>query len=199
MKTESESYADYLEEKYLPGRDLYLNRLFYPRIYREVGEGPVVDLGFGAGAFLRFLKSKNRACLGIDSNPKFVELAKDFDVGLDDITKLATLTAPIENAVTDNVLEHLTPEQIKSFFKALSEKLSRTGRLIAIVPDAKGYEKDPTHQTFVTREFLEPICSAYNLTIEKYFCYPFNSRAVGKVFYLNMQILVISHAQKKSR
>lgn len=194
MQTESESYAEYLEEKYLPGRDLYLNKLFYPRVYRELGDGSVVDLGFGAGAFLRFLKGRDRACQGIDSNARFVEMAADFEVTLDDITKLDTLTAPIENAVTDNVLEHLSPEQIDAFFSVFSQKISKTGRLIAIVPDAKGYEKDPTHVTFVTRKFLEPLCAKYGLKVEKFFCYPFNSRAVGKVFYLNMQIFVITKA-----
>lgn len=194
MKTESESYADYLEEKYLPGRNLYLNRLFYPRVYRELGDGSVVDLGFGAGAFLRFLKSKNRKSFGIDSNPRFVELAKGFNVSQDDITQLKTLSAPIHNAVTDNVLEHLTLAQIETFFKVFSQKLASDGRLVAIVPDAKGYEKDPTHQTFVTRELLEPICAANGLKVSKFFCYPFNSRAVGKLFYLNMQIFVITKA-----
>lgn len=195
MKTESESYAEYLEEKYLPGRDLYLNKLFYPRVYRELGEGPVIDLGFGAGAFLRFLHAKGRIVQGIDSNQRFVELASEFNVNLDDITKLDSLKQPIQNAVTDNVLEHLSLEQIKAFFNVFSQKLAANGRLVAIVPDAKGYEKDPTHVTFVTREILEPICQSNGLRISNFFCYPFNSRAVGKVFYLNMQIFVITKAQ----
>jgi len=193
VKTEADAYADYLEEKYLPGRDLYLNRLFYPRIYRELTDGPVLDLGFGAGAFLRFLKSRGRQTSAIDSNQRFVDQARSsgFEVSLDDITQLNSVKTPVKNAVTDNVLEHLTLPQIESFFAVLATKLDPGGRLIAIVPDAKGYEKDPTHQTFVTQALLDPVCRANGLRISKYFCFPFNSRRVGKFFYLNMQILVI--------
>lgn len=198
MKTETDAYADYLEDKYLPGRDVYLQRFFYPKIYAELGPGPVLDIGFGAGAFLKFLRAKKRTASGIDSNPRFVERAKagGFDVALDDMTTLKTASGQLANIVTDNVLEHLTMPQIEAFFKIASNKLAPAGRLICIVPDIKGYEKDPTHQTFVTQELLGPICKANDLTIETYFCYPFNSRAIGKVFYLNMQIMVIGRASK---
>lgn len=196
METRSEDYSDYLEEKYLPGRDIYLNRLFYPRIFKELRSGSVLDLGFGAGAFLKFASAKGRLVSGIDSNQNFVDKAKAsrFDVSLDDITTLSSVNSPIENAVTDNVLEHLEDDQIKAFFQTLSSKLSPDGRLIAIVPDAKGYKKDPTHRTFITKEYLAPICSDNGLIIPKYFCFPFNSRMVGKFFYLNMQILVIERS-----
>ena len=196
MKTDTDTYAEYLEEKYLPGRDLYLNKFFYPRIYRELGDGEVIDLGFGTGAFLRFLTSKQHVSKGIDSNPRFVEIANEFNVALDDITELNTLTTPIENAVVDNVLEHLTLEQITDFFRVFSSKLAANGRLVAIVPDAKGYQKDPTHLTFVTPSILQPICKEFGLKIDKKFCYPFNSRFVGKFFYLNMQVIVITRVEK---
>jgi len=193
METKSDDYSEYLEEKYLPGRDIYLNRLFYPRVFNELGEGSILDLGFGAGAFLKFASGKGRKVTGIDSNDSFVAKAKDqgFKVALDDITTLSTISGSIENAVTDNVLEHLEEHQIDSFFKAFNSKLAPGGRLVAIVPDAKGYEKDPTHRTFVTQEYLTPICKKHGLTIRKYFCFPFNNRTIGKFFYLNMQIFVI--------
>ncbi|NNE57008.1 MAG: class I SAM-dependent methyltransferase [Hellea sp.] len=194
METESEAYSEYLEEKYLPGRDLYLNRLFYPRILKELGEGPIVDLGFGAGAFLKFARKKSRNISGIDSNPAFVDtaLSQGFDVALDDITKLATVSQ-IENAVCDNVLEHLTAEQLEAVFSVVKDKLATNGKFVAIVPDKQGYKKDPTHRTFIDPGFLEPLCQRHELQIGKTFCYPFNSRTAGKYFYLNMQIFVITH------
>jgi len=193
METQTDEYSEYLEEKYLPGRDIYLNKFFYPRIYNELGTGPVLDLGFGAGAFLKFLAKKNRAIHGIDSNQRFVDQAmkQGFKVAVDDITKLNTIETPIKNAVVDNVLEHLSEDQIDMFFETLAAKSDQTLRLIAIVPDAKGYDKDPTHRTFITGDQLRPICKKHGFAIKKYFCYPFNSRAIGKVFYLNMQVLVI--------
>ena len=39
METDSEDYSEYLEQKYLPGRDIYLHKFFYTRIARELGSG----------------------------------------------------------------------------------------------------------------------------------------------------------------
>ena len=201
METDSEDYSEYLEQKYLPGRDIYLHKFFYTRIARELGSGSVYDLGFGTGSFLKFLRNHQYETFGIDSNQTFVDQAKarGFQVACDDITSLSTLPNNVGNAVIDNVLEHLSRDQIDSFLKALAPKLGPEGKLIAIVPDKKGFEKDPTHVTFVTQAILEKMLPAHGLKIENYFCFPFNSRNVGKFFYLNMQILIIcrNHSPKE--
>src|ERR1035438_2597601 len=104
METNSEDYKKHLEEKYLPGRDLYLNHFFYPKILKLFSMEEINDLGFGTGAFLRYLKSKNRSCSGIDSNPFLVQLNKrnGFEVREDDLTILKTITNQMKNAICDN-------------------------------------------------------------------------------------------------
>ena len=194
MKTDSSDYSEYLEDKYLPGRDVYLHKLFYPRIVKELDTSKtVIDLGFGAGSFLKFLRAHNINGFGIDSNAQFVEQsqANGFDTALDDITKLSTLPSKVDNVISDNVLEHLNMEQLESVFARLSEKLTPSGQFVAIVPDKKGFEKDPTHETFISKPLIEDLSKRNDLGLKKSFCFPFNSRFVGRFFYLNMQIFVI--------
>lgn len=193
METNSEDYKKHLEEKYLPGRDMYLNTFFYPKIVKQFNKGPVVDLGFGTGAFLRYLKSKGYEFSGIDSNPYLVDMNKKngLDVSLDDVTVLSSISKPIQNAICDNVLEHLDMEQINSFFAACKSKYAKDGILVVIVPDKKGYQRDPTHKTFVTKEIISDFCKKHGVQLKDSFCHPFNSRFVGSILYLNMQVFVM--------
>lgn len=194
MDTNEESYKEHLEEKYLPGRDKYLQWFFFPKLLKQFTDGNVLDLGFGTGVFLRFLKFKNKTFSGIDSNPFLVEeLAKQgFSVKLDDITKLDTVIGPVKNAITDNVLEHLDLEQIDNVFSSLKQKMAKDGVLVVIVPLEKGYKRDPTHKTFVNKELIEQMCSKYQIKLHKHFFHPINIKGVGKWFYLNMQVYVLT-------
>lgn len=193
MQTKDEAYKEHLEEKYLPGRDKYLQWFFFPKLVKQFTDGHILDLGFGTGGFLRFLKSKNKTFSGIDSNPFLVEeISKQgFAVTLDDITKLDTVVTPINNAITDNVLEHLDLNQIDSVFNALKQKMTTGGILVVIVPLEKGYQRDPTHKTFVNKEIMQQMCDKYNLRLKKRFYHPINLSGVGKWLYLNMQVYVI--------
>jgi hypothetical protein len=193
MQTKDEAYKEHLEEKYLPGRDKYLQLFFFPKLVKQFTDGHILDLGFGTGGFLRFLKSKNKMFSGIDSNPYLVdEISKQgFAVTLDDITKLDTVVTPIHNAITDNVLEHLDLNQIDSVFNALKQKMTTGGILVVIVPLEKGYQRDPTHKTFVNKEIMQQMCDKYDLSLKKRFYHPINLSGVGKWLYLNMQVYVI--------
>lgn len=195
METNTEEYKEHLEEKYLPGRDMYLNTFFYPKIMRQFSTATIYDLGFGTGAFLRYLKGKGRDFFGIDSNPFLVELNKKngFKVEQDDVTTLVNIPKPMENAICDNVLEHLDRDQIDSFFKACKRKFAAGGTLVVIVPDKKGYQRDPTHKTFVEKPLVEEMCKKHGAKLHKNFNHIFNSRWVGSWFYLSMQVFVIKY------
>jgi trans-aconitate methyltransferase len=193
METNSEAYKEHLENKYLPGRDKYLQWFFYPKIVRQFNSDEIVDLGYGTGEFLQFLKMKNRCFSGIDNNPFLVEkcVSKGFDVKLDDVTKLENIKQNTENALIDNVLEHLDLNQINDFFAALKQKMTKNGNLVVIVPDKKGFQHDPTHKTFVNRQLIEKMCSNHGIKLQKVFSHPINIGLVGNYFYLNMQVFVI--------
>jgi SAM-dependent methyltransferase len=193
METKDENYKEHLHNKYLPGRDLYLKYVFFPKILNQFSKEMIVDLGFGTGGFLRFLQSKGRSFYGIDSNPFLVDDMKKqgFNVFLDDITKLNTIDFPVVNAVSDNVLEHLTVEQINDVFSVLKSKMAKGGIFVAIVPLEKGYQRDPTHLTFVNKTLINSLCEKYHVKLQDYFFHPLNVNGVGKWFYLNMQVFVL--------
>lgn len=193
METTSEEYKDHLENKYLPGRDKYLQWFFYPKILNQFSDKDIVDLGCGTGEFLRFLKLKNRKFSGIDNNPHLVDMCvkMGFDVVMDDVTKLDNVKAPIHNAVIDNVLEHLEVSQTDAFFGALCRKMEKGGTLVVVVPDKKGYKYDPTHKTFVNKVLMQEMCDKYGLKLKDSFLHPFNMGFMGAVLYLNMQVFVI--------
>ena len=192
METTSEEYKDHLENKYLPGRDKYLQWFFYPKILRQFSNKAIVDLGCGTGEFLRYLTIKKREFSGIDNNQFLVDtcVKAGFKVLMDDVTKLETVTNT-DNAVIDNVLEHLDLEQNDLFFKAIKSKMNKGGTLVVIVPDKKGYKYDPTHKTFVNPDLIQQWCKKNDLTLEKNFRHPFNWSFIGRILYLNMQVFKI--------
>jgi len=193
METSSKEYKEHLENKYLPGRALYLRTFFYPKIYKYFKDGDIFDLGFGTGEFLFYCKSKGRKIIGIDSNTYLVKMIKDmgYDVEVDDVTKLDTIHTPMKNAIIDNVLEHLDKNQINSFFKVTSSKMAKGGTLVVIVPDSKGYERDPTHKTFVNKTIIKEMCEKHGCTLSENFLHPFNMGFMGRILYLNMQVFII--------
>src|SRR5690349_7954904 len=94
MRTDEKQYSDYLENKYLPGRTLYLRYFFYPKLFRAFpGTDTIVDLGCGTGEFLKSCRQRKRDVIGIDSNEALANRCRQngFRVELDDICELASL------------------------------------------------------------------------------------------------------------
>ncbi len=192
LKTSDKEYQQYLQEKFLPGRQLYLERLIYPRYLRELPtSGEIFDLGFGNSEFLTFCKKLAIPARGIDSNPHFVERARSHGLvaDIDDITCLQTLCdSTVKAAISDNVLEHLCKDDLLKVFQVLERKLSPNGIFIAIVPGEKGFTKDPTHQTFVDELLINDLVSDSSLKLEKVFRWPLGAEWISKIFYLNMTV-----------
>lgn len=195
METKDQSYSEYLENKYLPGRSQYLNWIFYPKILRRLtAKSPIIDLGCGTGEFLRFCRRRGRAVVGVDSNPTLAAKCREdgFEVQLDSICELSSLAGrTFENAVCDNVLEHLEREPLQQFFRRLEALLAPGGLLMCIVPGAKGYQKDPTHKTYVTHEVLREVMNPKAFTVAPRYFHPVNLGLVDRVCYLNMQVFEI--------
>jgi len=194
METNSEAYKTHLENKYLPGRAQYLRSIFYPKILNQFDSGKIVDLGCGTGEFLKFLQIQKRDFSGIDNNPYLVKKCTDmgFKVNLDDVTKFESIErGSVENALCDNVLEHLDMQQINEFFLTIKQKMSAHGNLVIVVPDKKGFKHDPTHKTFVDKNIIETMCSKHGIQLKNNFCHPVNSTFIGKYFYLNMQVFTL--------
>jgi len=193
METQSEEYARHLKGKYHAGRFLYLSSIVYPSYVRELSRGEVWDLGCGLGEFLLYCRKRNIVGFGIDSNPYFVKecQGRGLSVFLDNIISPHVLPKGIKNAVCDNVLEHLSIEEIRLFLNSLKTKMIPGGVLLIVVPGLKGYARDPTHKTYVDRRTVEELCREMDLDLTKVFYHPVHARFLGDIFYLNMTILKV--------
>jgi SAM-dependent methyltransferase len=190
MDTSSLEYREYLESKYLPGRRLYLHGWIYPRYLKEFVPGAIYDFGCGVGSFLEFCKRRGVPAVGIDSNPSMVGacLAHGFNAQVDDVVSPHTITAPISNVICDNVLEHLTGDRIELFFESMKSLIRKEGVLLIVVPNRKGFAQDPTHVTFVERDFIERIARDHSLSLSLKFNFPLGNRFLGERFVFNMTI-----------
>lgn len=195
MKTESTEYYNYLSQKYLPGRGLFLRYIYYPKILKEFKSGNTIwDLGCGTGEFLSFCKRNQRNAKGIDSNKELVSFCqrRGFQVEIDNICELETIPdLSIANALIDNVLEHLTIEEINRFFKIFEKKASNTAKLLCIVPGPKGFKKDPTHKTYIDKNLLTALIKDKKFIVSKQFNHPIPMSFINNFLYLNMQAFVI--------
>ncbi|MEK6706032.1 MAG: class I SAM-dependent methyltransferase [Bdellovibrionota bacterium] len=200
MQTTEKAYHEFLESRYLPGRELYLRYVVYPKylalllkddlkITNTSKFAVICDLGCGTGSFLAYCKKRGIRALGIDSNQHLIErcISRGLKALHDDITKFESVDSPIDFALCDNVLEHLNEEQLISFFKNLGGKMSPCGILLVVVPGRSGFMRDPTHRTFITTDNISNYCEGFTVTDKLY--HPVNAKAVGGFFYLNMTIL----------
>lgn len=195
MRTDSQGYSEYLEKKYFPGRRLYLNWVFYPRIFNCFpAADTILDLGCGTGEFLNYCRKRNHDAVGVDSNPTLAEKCRKngFKVVLDNVCELTSFHGQQFNyAVCDNVLEHLDQGELERFFERVDRLLVPGGVLVCIVPGSKGYQKDPTHKTYVCQELLEELLTTRGLRVERFYYHPFNVGGLHRYFYLNMQVFEI--------
>lgn len=195
METHSNEYKKHLENKYLPGRRYYLKWFFYPKLFNEFkNSDAILDLGCGTGEFLNYCRSRERQALGVDSNEYLVRSCqeKGFNVQYGDISKTMIIKElNINNLICDNVLEHMPINVIEDFFENIRTQILKGGTIIIIVPCEKGYQRDPTHKTFLNLSMIQSLCEKFQLTLDNHYFHPFNSKWIGKHLYLNMQVYVL--------
>lgn len=194
METNTSSYYEHLSGKYLPGRSLYLSIFFYPKIFKQFSQKPILDLGCGLGEFLKFCKSKNRTAIGIDSNELCVDYCNKIglNANIDNVVSFnISKFQDCKNIICDNVIEHLDEKTMDVFFQNIISQIDSETNVVIIVPGKKGFKKDPTHKTYVNSETMNNLFKKHNFTIKNMFFHPFNVSFISSVFYLNMQVFVI--------
>ena len=92
--------------------------------------------------------------------------------------------APYSTLVLAHVAEHI--DDSAAFIRRILQSCAALGigRVIFVVPGAKGFRFDSTHRTFVTRGYLEQHglmdCEGYRVTVSRYF--PGNYEWIGKYY-----------------
>lgn len=194
MQTQANEYQEYLNSKYKPGRSLYLRCLMYPAYLRRLGYvgGEICDLGCGNGEFLKFCVSRGIPAHGVDWNDAFVKQCQGagLKVCKANVVEYAPET-PVPYALCDNVLEHLTSDEITGFLVNSRRVVCQGGRLLIVVPGEKAYPRDPTHVTFLDEGVMRSLCQRSESQLVGASSLPFSSRLLGRWFYLNMNVFVV--------
>jgi len=163
-------------------------KYFYlQNMLREV-RGRTVDLGFGAGQLLERLPEGS---LGLEVNPHLVEEARK--AGLNAALYDTTTEEPLIGALPANAYSTLVMAHVLEHFPdadAMVRQILRScrtlgiGRVIFVVPGAKGFRFDSTHRTFVNLRYLEThgllSCEGYAVTTRRYF--PGDQEWIGRYY-----------------
>jgi len=163
-------------------------KYFYlQNMLREV-RGRTVDLGFGAGQLLERLPEGS---LGLEVNPHLVEEARK--AGLNAALYDTTAEEPLIGALPANAYSTLVMAHVLEHFPdadAMVRQILRScrtlgiGRVIFVVPGAKGFRFDSTHRTFVNLRYLEThgllSCEGYAVTTRRYF--PGDQEWIGRYY-----------------
>lgn len=119
--------------RYLGGIQLVLDQL---------GKAPfssLIDIGCGDGRLLREIAGRlpGKQLLGIDASQRAVQLAQAFNPGIryDTVDLLNNkLGEKFEVATLIEVIEHILPQDLPEFMRAVADTLTPGGRLILTVP-----------------------------------------------------------------
>lgn len=167
---------------------------YLDNILRRV-RGPTIDFGCGAGQLLIRLAPGS---IGIELNPHLImELgAQGLPVypaqgDLTDFDLAGIPSGPYQCLVIAHVLEHLAdPAAALTRLLAACRRLS-IQRVIMVVPGAKGYRSDPTHQTFIDAGWLRahplPADCEFIAKAPEYFPGP---RWLGRYFVFHEMLVV---------
>lgn len=173
---------------------------FYLRnMLREV-RGRTIDLGFGAGQLLERLPEGS---IGLEVNPHLVEDARR--AGLNAVLYDSSAAQPLigvvpphtySTLVMAHVLEHF--DDAAGFVRRMLHSCAALGigRVIFVVPGAKGYQFDSTHRTFVNRQYLKAhdllSVEGYEVTTARYF--PGNQEWIGRYYVFHEFMFVYDRA-----
>lgn len=137
----------------------------------------ILDIGCGSGNFLEALRSLGYSTLeGVDLSPAQIDAGRAR--GLSGITLAPAAdylrggTARYELITAFNVLEHQTRSELFELLDAIHAALAPGGRLIALVPNAKGLFgahvrfNDITHELSFTPQSVAQICAVTGFECE---------------------------------
>jgi SAM-dependent methyltransferase len=139
---------------------------------------PILDVGCGSGSFLEALRSRGHTRLeGVDLSPAQVDAGRAR--GLTGITLAPAIdhlrqhTARYALITAFNVLEHQTRTELFDLLDAIYAALAPGGRLIAVVPNAKGLFgahvrfNDITHELSFTPQSVAQVCAVTGFECER--------------------------------
>ncbi len=152
-----ENYIDYMkfEDAFRGSEDEIKNRLRRYLQYIEPGQ-KILDLGCGRGEWLETLKEFGACAVGVDMNPRCVEICMGKQLSVveaDMFSYLESVGDESLDAITSiQVIEHITPSQLARLISICYRKLRVGGVLLletqnpaVLYTMAYNFYVDPTH------------------------------------------------------
>lgn len=142
----------------------------------RINNAKILEIGFGAGSFLAWAKSKGALLYGTEINQEMQSAAVDFGVQLlpTNISEVADEYKEFfDTIVAFDVFEHLDLNEIDKAIKAIKAMLKKDGKLLIRVPNTQSpfglvYQNgDPTHKTSLSCSIFKYISIAHQLKIER--------------------------------
>jgi SAM-dependent methyltransferase len=136
----------------------------------------VLEIGFGNGAFLGWVKSLGGEIFGVETNSELTARATDFfrdDHFFESLQdpRLAKFEGSFTRIVAFDVLEHISAEHLPEVLIRTRNLLAKDGKLIVRFPNGDSpfgritQHGDPTHVTTLGRHKLEYFARNAGLTV----------------------------------
>ncbi len=138
----------------------------------EIKNDKVLELGFGSGKILKFLKDKGCLVEGIEIQDNLVKLAEE--KGFKSYKNIEDVSGNYDLIVGFDVLEHMSLNQLKEFFGHAVKKLKPSGKMLFRFPNGDSYagmaaqNGDYTHISTIGQSKLRQIVEPFGLEIESF-------------------------------
>ncbi len=205
-------------------KDFYLSYKYFQKNYLKYfpknREIKILDIGCGMGHFLYFLKKEGyRNCLGIDISKECVEFCKErnFNVRyIDAFEFLKTNKILFDIIVMNDIIEHLTQEEIIEVLELIYNNLNKNGKIFIKTPNmanpilgVHGRYIDFSHKIGFTEESLAQVLRIFNFKnikiipqdIYVFYYNPLNylAKFASKIFNLLFRLLFLLYGRKTTR
>lgn len=132
-----------------------------------------LEIGYGNGGFIRFLTDNGSRVEGVEIQPVLLDAARKIGIPVQESIEDVNC-GPFDLIVAFDVLEHLTVEQLQSFFKKCQSLLKDDGAMLFRFPNAESFaglgaqNGDFTHITALAQTKLQQIIEPCGFKIVKF-------------------------------
>jgi SAM-dependent methyltransferase len=153
------------------GSEFYFDQLFR-RIKFDVTGKKTLEIGFGNGQLLNYLKERSCEVVGTEINPVLVSRAKEFGINaeLGEVWAEPSINSEkFDLIVALDVIEHLQFESQVNLFKWVNLHLNENGIFLARFPEGASpfgmaYQHgDFTHISIITEGKIDALCAISGL------------------------------------
>lgn len=153
---------------------------YYSRIFNDKqlsGRCKILEIGFGNGSLLGYLRQTGHHVSGVEVNEHLVERARisGYKAYCGQVWEIGELQKDaFDFIIAFDVAEHMTGKELRSLFIWVKGHLSEKGRLILKFPEGASpfglaaQNGDFTHVTILTRSKIEALCCGSGMALLSY-------------------------------